>query len=241
MRADMRAWRLGGVLVALLLVLAACGGDDDDTTTTVGDDPSATSTTVEAAPTTTVAVDDDDDNGEVGSIGEMPEECRDVMVDYLQAIEPHVEDVDFETITLDELSTLGETIESDPALADFEARIDELECPDLSDPDSEQAREELLAIAESEAPGTVAFVAYSLDLAASFGAGDDSGGEASGDCETDIAALQEYVDAGGTMTDLTLSEVTAIGALMMSVQSTCSVERLDEFFTQPDVEAFLNG
>jgi hypothetical protein len=43
------------------------------------------------------------------------------------------------------------------------------------------------------------------------------------------------------MTDLTLSEVTAIGALMMSVQSTCSVERLDEFFTQPDVEAFLNG
>jgi hypothetical protein len=25
------------------------------------------------------------------------------------------------------------------------------------------------------------------------------------------------------------------------VQSTCSVERLDEFFTQPDVEAFLNG
>jgi hypothetical protein len=238
MRADVRAWRLGGVLVALLLVLAACGGDDDDTATTVGDDPSATSTTAAAAPTTTIA--DDDDNGEVGSIGDMPEECRDVMVDYLQAIEPHVEDVDFETITLDELSTLGETIESDPALADFEARIDELECPDLSEPDSEQAREELLAIAESEAPGTVAFVAYSLDLAASFGAGEETG-EASGDCETDIAALQEYVDAGGTMNDLTLSEVTAIGALMMSVQSTCSVERLDEFFTQPDVEAFLNG
>ncbi len=237
----MRAWRLGGVLVALLLVLAACGGDDDDTATTAGGDPAATSSTAGAAPTTTVA-EDDDDGGEVGSIGDMPEECRDLMVDYLRAIEPHVEGIDFETITLADLNALGEAIEADATLTEFEERIDDLECPDLSEPDSEQARDELLAIAESEAPGTVPFVAYSLELAASFGGTDDgTGGEASGDCEADIAAVQEYVDAGGTMNDLTLSEVTAIGSLMMSVQSTCSVERLEEFFTQADVEAFLNG
>ncbi|MET0831740.1 MAG: hypothetical protein ABWY62_05105, partial [Acidimicrobiia bacterium] len=207
----MRAWKLGGVLVALRLVLAACGGDDDDTTTTAGGDPSATSSTAGAAPTTTVA--EDDDNGEVGSIDDMPEECRDLFVDYLRAIEPHVEDIDFATATLEDLGALGELIESDPALAEFEERIDDLECPDLSDPNSEQAREELLAIAESEAPGTVPFVEYSMELAASFGGTDDgTGGGASGDCEADIAAVQEYIDAGGTMNDLTLPEVSAVGS-----------------------------
>ncbi len=172
----MRAWRLGGVLVALLLVLAACGGDDDDTATTAGGDPSATSSTAGAAPTTTVADDDDDDGGEVGSIGDMPDECREVFVDYLRAIEPHVEDIDFETATLADLGALGELIESDPALAEFDQRIDDLECPDLSEPDSDEVREELLAIAESEAPGTVPFVEYSIELAASFGGTDDGTG-----------------------------------------------------------------
>ncbi len=236
----MRALRLGGVLVALLLVLAACGGDDDDTATTAGGDPSSTAG---AAPTTTVADDDDDDDGgEVGSIGDMPDECREVFIDYLRAIEPHVEDIDFETATLGDLGALGELIESDPALAEFDQRIDDLECPDLSEPDSEEVREELLAIAESEAPGTVPFVEYSMELAASFGGTDDgTGGETTGDCEANIAAVQEFIDAGGTMSDLTLSDVSAVGALILAVQSDCPVERLEEFFTQPDVEAFLNG
>ena len=237
----MRALRLGGVLVALLLVLAACGGDDDDSSTTAGDPTASTSSTAGAAPTTTVA-EDDDDNGEVGSIGDMPDECRDLLVDYLRAIEPHVEDIDFETATLDDLATLGEVIETDPALLEFEESIDDLECPDLSDADADEAREELLAIAESEAPGAVAFVEYSMELAASFGGtGDTTGGEASGDCEADIAAVQEYIDAGGTMSDLTLADVSAVGSLIISVQANCPVERMEEFFTQPDVEAFLGG
>jgi hypothetical protein len=237
----MRALRLGGVLVALLLVLAACGGDDDDSSTTAGDPSATTSSTAGAAPTTTV-VEDDDDNGEVGSIDDMPEECRDLFVDYLRAIEPHVEGIDFDTATLEDLGALGELIESDPALAEFEERIDDLECPDLSDTDSDEVRDELVAIAESEAPGTVAFVEYSMELAAQFGGTDDgTGGEASGDCEADIAAVQEYIDAGGTMNDLTLPEVSAVGSLIISVQSNCSVERMEEFFTEPDVEAFLGG
>ena len=218
-----------------MLVLAACGGDDDDTGTTAAPDDTGTdgtTTTAAAAPTTTVG---DDDDG--GGSGELTGACRDLIVDFLHEIEPTVEDVDFEGASLADLEVI---------LADLETVTEEYaddldgECPDVED--NEAARDEFLAIAEAEAPGTVGFIEFSLALGDSFvGAGDDGGvgAGASGDCETDIAAFQEYVDAGGTMMDLPLSELSTVSALAISIQSVCPADQATEFFSDPAVTAFV--
>ncbi|MEX2622463.1 MAG: hypothetical protein WD651_01910 [Acidimicrobiia bacterium] len=72
------------------------------------------------------------------------------------------------------------------------------------------------------------------------GAGDAAaGGTASGDCETDISAFQEYVDRGGSMSDLTASEVATVSNLMSTIAVVCSDERFTEW--QEDVDAWIDG
>lgn len=238
----MRTLRSGGVLLALVLVLAACGGDDDggdSASTTAADAAPATSTSAAPEVTTTTADDGDDDGSDdLVGLGDMPDECRDAFADYLRAIEPAVADLDFAAMTLAELNTVFTDLE--PVLTDFDEQMEGLDCPDLDTAD-DAVREDVLAFVEDEAPGAVAFVAYSMDIAENFTGGDDGDSTASGDCETDIAAAQEIVDAGGTMEDLTMAELSEVGALFMSVQTNCSLDRMEEFFSQADVESFIGS
>lgn len=236
----------GGVLVALALVLAGCGGDDDSGEDTASTDAAAAEATSAApVPTTTLAEDGDDGYGDGGDgdatvgFADMPGECRAAFEDYLRAIEPTVAGLDFEGSTLAELDTVFTELE--PVLDDFDERMEGLDCPEL-DTDDEVVREDVMAFVEDVAPGTAAFVEYSMDLAGDFtGEDGEAGAGASGDCAADMAAAQEIVDGGGTMEDLTLAELSEVGALFMSVQTNCTLDQMEEFFSQPDVEEFLGS
>ncbi|HEU5113973.1 MAG TPA: hypothetical protein VFU96_11700, partial [Acidimicrobiia bacterium] len=91
----MKAFRASIFILALVLV--ACGGDGGGDTT--------------VAETTTTAAEADGGAGTV-DFEDMPQECIDALVGYLRAIEPAVEDVDFDATTGEDLEALGTELDS---------------------------------------------------------------------------------------------------------------------------------
>jgi hypothetical protein len=162
----------------------------------------------------------------------MPEECVDTLVGYLQAIEPAVDGVDFENLSTEEFEALG--VELEELSGDMTAQVEELDCPDPTGSDDE-AFAAVIALAEREAPGTVAYLQWLAGLASGF----EDSAEVSGDCETDIAALQSIIDERETMSDLSMTEVVEVGSLVASISTSCSPERAEEFFAEEGVADFL--
>ena len=215
-------------------MVAACGGGTESDTTSTTADSGDTSTTEETTTTTTT----EDDDGDSVDIGDIPEECLDAFVEYLQAIESSVEGIDWENATAADFEELGTAIE--PISVEYEETIAGSQCEDIEVvATDEETFDFLIELAQDEAPGTVGYLEMIRDLAGQFGGG--AGTEVSGDCETDISAMQAMIDQGGTMDDLTMAELTAVGTLVTSISTNCSQDRSFEFFSQDDVAAFLGG
>lgn len=218
--------------LVVALLIAACGGGA--TATTVADG-SATTTAAPSDTTTTVEASDDGGGGSVG-LDDIPQECVDAFVAFLQDIEPALEGIDWANVSgadLEEIST-----QIDPFTAAYEDSLADAGCDELDvevDATDEETFDFLIGLAEDEAPGTVGYLEWIRDFAGAVGQ------EASGDCDTDIAALEAVIAAGGTMQDLPLAEVTYVGNLMTSVQLNCSAEQAAEFFSRADVLAFLGS
>jgi len=215
-----------------VLVLAACGGTatstTEDGTTDAGD-----TTTTEDSTATTVA--EDEGPTETVDISDMPQECIDAFVEFLQVIEPVVSDFDFQNASLDDMEAMGTELEE--VSAQPTAEMEGLNCPDLDGTD-EEAFAAMIEIAENEAPGTVGYFRWIEELGAAMGEG---GTGVSGDCETDIEALEAIIAEKETMGSLTMVELSQVGSLMTSVSTECSLERTTEFFEQPEVEAFVGS
>lgn len=223
----MRAIRSLVVIGALILV--ACGGDgvgDADVTSTLD-----VETTVAE---TTTTVDDSEGSGSAG-LADMPQECVDALAGYLQAIEPTVEGVDFDNATAEDLETLGTELEA--VSEEYATSIEALDCPD-PEGSEEEAFDAIIALAESEAPGTVAYLEWIRSFAESVG---DIGESASGDCETDITALETLIDEKGSISNLTMGEVVEVGGLVSAITTNCPPERAEEFLGQEKVTTFLEG
>jgi hypothetical protein len=201
-------------VVVLAVAVMACGGDGDGAETT---------TTEAAAEVSAGTVD----------FADMPQECIDALVGYLQAIEPAVEGVDFESTTGSELEAMGTELEA--LSEDYSTAIEDLDCPDPAGSDDE-AFAAIIELAEQEAPGTVGYLEWVQSIAAGFG-----NAETSGDCETDISALRAIIDEYSSMSDLTMTEVVQVGSLVASISTACSPERAEEFFAEADVAAFLES
>jgi len=201
-------------ILILTVALVACGGDG------------GTDTTLAENSTTVV-----EDSAGTVDFADMPQECIDALVGYLRAIEPAVENVDFETTTGDDLEAMGTELEG--LSEEYTTAIEDLDCPDPSGSD-EEAFAAIIELAEQEAPGTVGYLEWVQGLAAGF---DDA--EVSGDCETDISALRAIIEENSSMSDLTMTEVVQVGSLVASISTACSPDRAEEFFAEPDVAAFM--
>jgi hypothetical protein len=221
------------VLAAAVVFITACGSAGGTSTSaleTATTTPGATSTT---APTTTIAATGSTaaDGSTVG-FEDIPQECLDALVTFLQAIEPVVEDFDLQQATMDDIDAFGREIEDETE--EYEQAIDELDCPDIDPTDREGTFEAMVDLAEREAPGTVAYVEWIRTFSESFG-----DGEASGDCETDIAALEAIIAENAEMSDLQPGQIAQATALVTSVGTNCPPERAEEFFSRDDVEEFM--
>ncbi len=225
------------LFIALALVLAACGGGDAATDTT-GAAEETTSTA--ATPETTIP--EETTTGDtivVSSLDDIPEVCRDTFVSMLQTVEPVVGDVDFEAITVEELDPLFAEIDAEMTSfdADMTANGCDLYSPDVADEDVWQ---EMLDLAESEAPGSVAFLAWTRELASSFAEGGMGGSDiVSGDCATDGAALVAIAEEGTSMQQMTLDQVSDVTTLLASVGTICTPEEAATYLDDPAVAAML--
>jgi hypothetical protein len=236
------------LFIALALVLAACGGGDAATDTTAPAEETVTTaasapetTAAEESTTTEVEVDEatTGDTILVDSLDDIPQVCRDTFVAMLQTVEPTVEDVDFDTITVEELDPLFATIDADMTAFDEDMTANEcdLYSPDVAD---ESVWQEMLDLAESEAPGSVAFLAWTRELATSFAEGGMGGSDiASGDCATDGDALLALAQEGVTMQQMTMDQVSDVTGLLASVTSNCTVEQMSSYLEDPAVVAML--
>lgn len=224
--------------LALLLLLAACGGGDTAETTTAAPQEEVATTVAPVETTTTVAEDTDDT--ETVAFDEIPAECREVFVAYLREIEPLVEEFDFEAATMEEFTALSESPELAAATTEFDTASQAAGCDDINvEMEEEESWEQLVDLAESEAPGTVAYLAYIRSFITSMDGGTSD--VASGDCETDVAAFMVWVESEKSMTQLTVSEVMEVSALLAAIQTECSIARAEEVFSDPAVQKFLSG
>ena len=204
------------LLIALMVLLAACGGTAATTTTGATATEATTNDTVDLA--------------------EMPQECIDAFVGFLRAIEPVVADFDFESASLNEIDAMGTELE-----AVGEAQTAEMEtsnCPDVAAWD-EATFAAMIDVAEREAPATIPYVRWIEGLSESLGG--EGGTVSSGDCETDIEALEGLMAEKETIGDMTMSEAAEIAALMTAIGTACSEDRRNEFLAQPEVAAFLDS
>lgn len=219
--------------LVVALVIAACGGAA--TTTTIADGSETTTSAPDDTTTTTTVGSDDGSGGSVG-FDDIPQECIDAFVAFLQDIEPALEGIDWANASAADLEEISTQI--DPFTTAYEDSLTDAGCDELDvevDATDEETFDFLIGLAEDEAPGAVGYLEWIRDFAGVVGQ------EASGDCDTDVAALEAVIAAGGTMQDLPLAEVTYVGNLMTSVQLNCSAEQAAEFFSRADVLAFLGS
>ena len=98
---------------SLMLLVAACGGTAARLLPRSGG-----ATTTATTTTTATAEEGRDTTNETVDLADMPQECIDAFVEFLQAIEPVVADFDFENATLDDMEAIGTELEAVSAAPD---------------------------------------------------------------------------------------------------------------------------
>jgi hypothetical protein len=253
------------VLVSIAL-LASCGGGDDDeaadqattegapteaatteapaeSATTADDDAAAEitdmATTEEPASSATAdATGDDGETIKIDDFDDLPQECRDAFGDFLRQIEPTVEDIEWETATMAEFEALSEQL--DTQSSSFDEDMEAAGCNDYEVGESAESVRAMIDFAEDEAPGAVGY----LEFLASFmeGLSGDAGAAADvpADCDGAIAYMEDLIAEHGTMSELAMNDMMAVGQVMGVIQSECPADQVSAFFAREDVSAFVS-
>lgn len=236
------------ILVSAIALLAACGsssngvsvGADDTAASTVSvAGTGAVDTTVASASgddTTITSIAGSDDTITVDNFGDMPPKCIELLGTFLKKIEPTVSAINWDKATLAEFQAFGEQFKTDSDSFDTETSAAGCDKYNLSGSDEKQF-EQMAALATTEAPGTLGFIKFlgSLkDIATA------SGGSIPSDCSGTIAAIEPFL-AKGTMTALTMAEVTQLQPLLTGVGTNCTSDEAAAFFARDDVTAFVGA
>jgi hypothetical protein len=97
-------------------------------------------------------------------------------------------------------------------------------------------------LGEDEDDGLVTETTVSLTIG-----GDTEGTDApvtgtpSGDCETDIAALEPIIEQKVLISNVSAEESTYVTGLISYIGAYCDDAVADEFFARPEVEEFMSG
>jgi hypothetical protein len=219
------------IVISAIALLAACGGTTNDV--------SVASTADQAAspPDSAAAGDDDttDATISVDDLGDMPQECVDLLGAFLKKIEPKVSSIDWNEATLADFEAFSKEFEADSS--SFDAQISAAGCNNYSLNGSDDRQfEQMAELAAAEAPGTLGYLQFLNSLASSDTA---TGEPIPSDCADIIAAIEEFLADGGSMQDLTMAEVTRLGQLMTGVSDTCTAEESTAFFARDDLTTYL--
>ncbi len=225
------------VSVALVGLVVGCGatpGTTDSTAgestgTSVGAGASSTTTSSIAAETTTTTPGFDTTVGsESVSLDDLPPECVEPIKTFVEDIEPVVSVFDYETGTLEDFEQM--TIGLLPIVSALYGVLQATPCVGTTGPIQGDAYPALIAFAQQEAPGSVAWLEVQRDVQ------DYPYGEG---CSEYIENLQTYVEQGGTVFDLTVAERFHAYNLFGSVMAWCPLQTGGEYSNRPEVLAFM--
>ena len=123
-------------------------------------------------------------------------------------------------------TSLVKLVPAGQALVD---RVKGMRCDVLDGTPSEEMAPIIVDIARTRAPGSVPY----LELVIASSEFPVQG------CLKDIPALQRYVDAGGTVRDLSVEERYHVFGLVSSISATCSLMTGGRFLSTHEMERFL--
>ncbi len=226
---NVRLTRVAATLALAGLALTACGGDDED----AGDDTAAATADDGAAATADegeqadrrgdTAEGDDDEAGEtitVDDVGDIPQECIDMMGDYMERLEPIVQDIDWESATMADFEAISEQLDTE--LSSIDDDMGECERYDFGDDTDSMAF--AIDIAEDRAPGVVPYLEWIQNLQTDFSAG--ATGEAAADLPTDcqgaIDHMEGLMDEFSSMSEVSLADLAEIGNVTGVIGQECS-------------------
>jgi hypothetical protein len=225
----------------MTVLLAACGGGPTSGSVvgtsgtaapgSTASSPSSTGSTPATVATTAAPVTAPGTSSTSGASGELSEEaqaCLDVVHRWVEAVEPAAAGVDFATVGFHDYQLF--LVDIVPA---SQAMIDELSAADcfaLPPEDIDPSSVSIVDWARANAPGAVGYLELQNNSA---------GLDVVGDCASDVDALQDYVDGGGTVGDLTVEERIHAYNLAGAIIQWCSLEVGNRFVSQPEIEAFL--
>ena len=236
--------------VAVTLGLVACGGGDDDATPATeepteepaevpaaeepaaeepateepAEEPAAEEPATEEPaeePAAEEPADDSSSGGSIDSLDDIPQECRDLMEDFLQDVEPIVEPIDWSNATLTDFEQVA---------ADFEERASEFDtasgsegCDEL-DFAEDDGFQLVVEFASDVAPGTVEFFEFLDTMRGGAASGEDASG-ALEDCDDVIAGLEQLMADYDAFSEVPVNEIAKY-ANMASAMMSCTPEQL---------------
>ena len=237
------------VSLLMALLVAGCGGGAEGPDTTLGEagtDPttsvstvptttattSPTTTTTVAATTTTVS------GGGTAGVGleDIPPECVAVMTALLQAFEPVVKDIDWETATIDEhlgvMMSMASVSFPDTSGCDDAQMAMSNDQLDITD---EAGSALFYELANQVAPGAVGYFMAIVEINEAL-----DGRSSTGECAADIAIFEDVVAGGVPWVELPLPEQWFVLNLMSSI-GYCNLQTQGELRSRPEVDEFLAG
>jgi hypothetical protein len=226
------------ILVGAFALLAACGSSAKESLPAAGaDNTSASAATSGGGASTETSLGGTDDTITVTELSDMPPKCVELLGKFLKQIEPTVSKIDWDKATLADFEAFGTQFQAESDSFDKDTTAAGCDKYNLEGSDEKQFQQ-MEALAQSEAPGTVGFIKFLNSLSASASG---SGGAVPSDCDGTIAEIDPFVKRGGTMQDLTMAEVTRLGQLITAVQTNCTGDEATAFFARADVKAFMGG
>ena len=224
------------ILVGAFALLAACGSSAKDGSSAEGTDNTSAPAVTSGGGTET-SIPGSDDTITVSELSDMPPKCVELLGKFLKQIEPTVSKVDWDKATLADFEAFGTQFQAESDSFDKDTTAAGCDKYNLDGSDEKQFQQ-MEALAQSEAPGTVGFIKFLNSLTASASA---SGGAVPSDCNGTIAETEKFLKGGGTMKDLTMTEVTRLGQLMSAIGTNCTSEEASAFYDRDDVSAFMNA
>ena len=224
------------LLVGAFALLAACGSSAKEGSSADETDNTSASAVTSGGGTET-SISGSDDTIMVSELSDMPPKCIELLGKFLKQIEPTVSKIDWDKATLADFEAFGDQFKAESDSFDKDTTAAGCDKYNLEGSDEKQFQQ-MEALAQSEAPGTVGFIKYLNSLSASASG---SGGSVPADCDGTIAEIDPIVKGGGTMQDLTMAEVTRLGQLITAIQTNCTGEQATAFFDRDDVKTFMGG
>ena len=234
----------GGTTAAAGATSTTTGATTAETATTATattDAPTATSgasSTVAASDGASSTTAPDDGGGSeativVESLDDIPQECQDLLAEFLRVAEPTVSAVDWTNATFGDFQRVSEELATGFESLDADEQAAGCDAYDFAEDDASLAA--AIELAEREAPGTVPWLEFLGSLADEPSTADDL----PQDCDGALAYIDAIVADGSTLGDVPFSEIDEITEVINVITTECDPDTVAEFLERPEISDFL--